>query len=165
MAFKIFFHLTMLANDTFEMVVFEEKTLETFQIVRHLNNTPLSKFIFIKYTSTSQPKRLQGSPHSCPPQRNFILLRVSFFFLVPVLRSPMPTIIYALTWLMPTYQCAEKYFMYFGEIMPYIRLTKLKVHRSSYLLCGKYLRLNFHTKILKVVVVREKSFAKSLPPR
>jgi hypothetical protein len=78
MAFKISFHLRTVAKEAFETVVFstEEKTTEKFQSLRHLHNTICPKPSLIKYTSTSHPKRLQSSPQRCPPQRNFILLRV-----------------------------------------------------------------------------------------
>jgi hypothetical protein len=78
MAFKISFHVTVVAKEGFETVVFptEEKTTEKFQSLRHLNNTLCQNSSFIKYTSTSHPKRLHGSSPHFPPQKNFILLRV-----------------------------------------------------------------------------------------
>ena len=99
MAFKISFHVTVVAKEGFETVVFptEEKTTEKFQSLRHLNNTLCQNSSFIKYTSTSHPKRLHGSSPHFPPQKNFILLRVVFNFPLLVMRSSLPSIIYTLT--------------------------------------------------------------------
>ena len=88
MAFKISFRLTMLANDKFEMVVFEEKTLETFQIVRHLNNTPLSKFISYKIYFSITTKATAGEPPSLSSAKKFYF--ITCFFLLPCTSFEIP---------------------------------------------------------------------------
>jgi hypothetical protein len=161
MAFKISFHLTTVTKEAFQEVVFptEGKTTEKFQSVCHLNNTSLSKVVSYKIYFNITTNSASGQPPSLSSTKKFYFVTCFPFLIFPVLvmRSPLPTIIYALTWLMHTHQNTEKYFKYFGEIITHIRQTKLSVKWSSYLLYGNDLFLNFHTLNVSVDVVRGKS--------
>ena len=99
MAFKISFHLTMVIKEAFEAVVFptEAKTTEKFQRVCHLNKTPLPKVISYKIYFNIISKVASGQPPSLFSTRKFYFISCLFLvFPLLVMRSPMPTIIYAL---------------------------------------------------------------------